>query len=188
MRLWAIADGSNVAAAEAACRAGGSDVVIHLRDKQRGGKELLAAAERLRTITQAHGSKLVLGCAYEIALRVRVDGFHGWRSPGKMGRWLFSAPAHDAEEVRRAVDRKADAVLVSPIFETPGKGSPRGIEAIREARALAPDAKIYALGGIDEGNARACIDAGADGVAVIRAIFSAPDPAAATVALLRAMG
>ncbi len=78
--------------------------------------------------------------------------------------------------------------MVSPIFATPNKGAPRGLDAIREARAIAPELFLYALGGVDESNARACIDAGANGVAVVRALFSAPDPEAATVALLRAIG
>ena len=119
---------------------------------------------------------------------MRFDGFHGWRSPGKMGARLFSVPVHDADEVRLAVLRRADAALVSPIFETPAKGAPRGLDAIREARALAPDLFLYALGGVDESNARSCIDAGANGVAVIRALSSAADPEAATVALLSAIG
>ena len=188
MKLWAIADATNIDAVEAVCRAGKSDVVIHLRDNARTGKEILAVAERMSAITRAHGSKLMLGCAYEVGLRVKVDGFHGWKSPGKIGKRLFSAPVHDADEVRRAIDRQADIVLVSPIFETPGKGPARGLDAIREARALGPNVKIYALGGVDASNARACIEAGADGVAAIRAIFSAPDPAEAAMALLRSMG
>lgn len=172
----------------AICAAGKDAICVHIRDTRRTGKQLLALAERLRAVTAAHGSRLVLGSQYEVALRVRFDGFHGWRSPGKMGAWLFSVPVHDADEVRRAQGRSADAALVSPIFKAHGKGAPRGTDAIREARAIAPELFLYALGGIDEGNARSCIDAGANGIAVIRAVFSASDPGAATVALLRAIG
>ena len=172
----------------AICGAGKDAVCIHIRDRRRTGKELLALSERLRAVTTAHGSRLVLGSQYEVALRVRFDGFHGWKSPGKMGAWLFSVPVHDASEVRRALDRGADAALVSPIFATPGKGDPRGTSAIREARQIAPDLFLYALGGVDASNAHACVDAGANGIAVIRALFAADDPAAATVALLEAIG
>jgi thiamine-phosphate pyrophosphorylase len=173
----------------AICEIGKDAVCIHLRDpKHRNGKQLMALAERLRTVTQAHGSRLVLGSHYEVALRVRFDGFHGWRSPGKMGDWLFSVPVHDASELGRAIDRKADAALVSPIFGSPGKGEPRGLDAIREARRSAPTLFLYALGGVDETNARSCIEAGANGIAVIRALYAHADPTAATVALLRSIG
>lgn len=172
----------------AICEAGKDAVCIHVRDRKRNGKQLMALCERLREITHAHGSRLVLGSHYEVALRVRFDGFHGWGSPGKMGGWLFSTPAHDEAEIRRAHDRSADAVLVSPIFASPDKGIPRGLDAIREARRLAPSLFVYALGGVEESNARSCIEAGAHGVAVVRALYSDRDPGAATVALLRAIG
>lgn len=170
------------------CEVGKENVCIHVRDRKRNGKQLLSICESLRTITHAHGSRLVLGCQYEVGLRVRFDGFHGWRSPGKMGHWLFSAPVHDDAEIRRALDRSADAILVSPIFGSPGKGEPRGLDAIRDARRIAPSVFVYALGGIDESNAHACIEAGANGIAVIRALYSLSNPAQATMALLAAIG
>ena len=36
---------------------------------------------------------------------------------------------------------------------------------------------MYALGGVDADNARACAEAGADGVAVVRALLASPEPA-----------
>ena len=183
-----LSDQEIVSRTRAICETARENVCIHVRDRKRNGKQLLSICEQLRTITHAHGSRLVLGCHYEVGLRVRFDGFHGWRSPGKMGTWLFSAPVHDEAEIRRALDRSADAILVSPIFGSPGKGEPRGLDAIRDARRVAQSIFVYALGGIDEGNARSCIEAGANGVAVIRALYSLPDPAQATMALLVAIG
>src|SRR2546430_15817828 len=79
MKLWAITDGSEkvLEQASAICGAGKSDVVIHLRERNRTGKEVLAIAERLRAITSANGSTLILGCTFDLALRRRFDGFHG---------------------------------------------------------------------------------------------------------------
>jgi len=42
---------------------------------------------------------------------------------------------------------------------------------------------LVALGGVDATNARPCREAGADAVAVIRAVFEARDPAAVARAL-----
>jgi len=89
--------------------------------------------------------------------------------------WI-SVPAHGDDDVTRAREEGASAVYVSPIYETPGKGPPRGLDAIRRARELAGPMRVYALGGIDVVNAAACIAAGADGVAVIRAVVASPDP------------
>jgi thiamine monophosphate synthase len=46
---------------------------------------------------------------------------------------------------------------------------------------------LLAIGGIEASNAAACLDAGAAGVACIRAVLDARDPAAAAIALWRAV-
>ena len=90
---------------------------------------------------------------------------------------LVTTSAHDDEDVRHAVLAGATSVLVSPIFETPGKGGPRGVEALAAARAVvdaarhAPRVWIYALGGVTPASAASCAAAGADGVAAIRALY-----------------
>lgn len=87
--------------------------------------------------------------------------------------WI-SAPAHTDDEVAEAARARASAVYVSPVFATPGKGPARGLAAIRHARSLAGGVHVLALGGVDASNAEACAAAGADGVAVIRAVAGAP--------------
>ena len=70
---------------------------------------------------------------------------------------------------------------VSPVFDTPtNRDTPRaaGLEGLRRIRA-ATRLPLVAIGGIHAGNAAAVRAAGADGLAVVSAIMSAPDPAAA---------
>ena len=119
---------------------------------------------------------------------MRADGFHGPREAlGEASDFAWrSSPAHDDEDVRRAARAGATAVFVSPIFESPGKAA-RGVEAIRRARELAPALILVALGGIDEESAPACRAAGADGVAVVRALLDAPDPERVARSLWRGM-
>jgi thiamine-phosphate pyrophosphorylase len=88
--------------------------------------------------------------------------------------------AHEIEEARVRLADGAAYVTLSPIFDTPSKRGllpPRGTAWLREARkALGPHAILVALGGITAENAAEVLAAGANGVAVIRAIMG--DPAA----------
>ena len=125
---------------------------------------------------------LIVNRRVDLARRVRADGVHGEDLPSELA-WR-SSPAHDTHQLQNARISGANAALVSPIFASPDKAAPRGVSALREARAIAPEMTLVALGGIDATNARACREAGADAVAVIRAIFESSDPAAVAARLL----
>ena len=56
----------------------------------------------------------------------------------------------------------------SPIFFSPGKGAPQGIEKLHEVCARLKNFPIIALGGIDETNSADTLAAGASGFAAIR--------------------
>jgi len=83
----------------------------------------------------------------------------------------------------------ADYVGVGPVFGTPSKldaGTALGITgAVALARAAGRPA--VAIGGLDQNNSSAVIAAGFDGVSVIRAVLSQPDPEVAARALLTAV-
>lgn len=154
---------------------------VQLRDPELSGRELHALGRRLRDATAALGASLVVNDRVDLALLLGADGVHlGRRSVGVadaralLGAGVFvSVACHSVDEVLRAADAGADAAVLSPIFATPGKGPPLGLEALREARARLASASrsvaIIALGGVDAASAPACLAAGADGVAAIRA-------------------
>jgi thiamine-phosphate pyrophosphorylase len=167
---------------------------VQLRDKGRDRPGLARFARVLRDQTRASGVALVVNGDAHLAREVGADGVHLGGDAGTVaearavaGReaWI-SIAAHDDADVQRARDEGADAVLVSPIFQTPGKGAARGVAALRSARSIvgAAGTVIYALGGIRPESAEPCRQAGADGVAVIRALLEAPDPAAMARALV----
>lgn len=55
--------------------------------------------------------------------------------------------AHSIDEVKKAQSLGANAVTYSPIFYTPDKGEPKGIEDLK-AVVESVDIKVFALGGI----------------------------------------
>jgi thiamine monophosphate synthase len=64
--------------------------------------------------------------------------------------------------------------LLSPIFPTAShpQARPLGLETLADAVKTAGRVPVYALGGVDRENAKACIEAGAAGVAGIRTFLS----------------
>ncbi len=166
-------------AGEAKTRRG--SFVVLLRDKDLPREERGALARSLRDETHAAGAALVVAADVALAAEVGADGVHLpsdraddlllARSHLGPTAWL-SLACHAPDEVARAARLGANAALLSPIFQSPGKGSPIGAAALGEARRLLPlgaSCTLVALGGVDRENAQACLDAGADGVASIRA-------------------
>ena len=166
---------------------------VQLRDKQRAIVSLRVFASRLRLVTRSVGAALVINGDAALARDVGADGVHLGRGSGTVEQaravcgvraWV-SVSAHSDGAVRRAVRHGADAVLVSPVFPSrppsvlAAEKEGRGLDALRSARVLAADRRtaVYALGGVDADNTRACADAGADGVAVVRALLASPEPA-----------
>ncbi len=83
----------------------------------------------------------------------------------------------------------ADHVVLAPLFATDpalAKAPPLGTARFRELRRSIA-VPVVALGGIDATNAQDAIAAGADGVAVLRAVCRTADPEAATARLRRAI-
>ncbi|MDP9152166.1 MAG: thiamine phosphate synthase [Myxococcota bacterium] len=167
---------------------------VQLRDKERPRATVQALAIRLRQITRDCGAALVINGDAIIARAAEADGVHlgrGAGTPWEVRRtcgahtWI-SVAAHSDDAVCLAIASEADAVLVSPVFPTrspspggpPPQKAPRGVGALRSARALAGHrVLVYALGGVNAGNASLCREAGADGVAVVRALLASEDPA-----------
>jgi thiamine-phosphate pyrophosphorylase len=168
----------------------GGALAVQLRQKSASPEELSALARRLRRVTSHVGAGLIVNAPSDVHLTSVIaagaDGAHVPCRTASVARaravlgttsWI-STPTHTPEDVALAIACGVTAVLVSPIWMSPGKGEPRGPSALHDARSQAskhPDLLVYALGGVDASRAAACADAGADGVAVIRALLDAPE-------------
>ncbi len=79
---------------------------------------------------------------------------------------------HTHNEVLKAQSLGADAVTYSPIFASPDKGEPKGIEDLKELLKIS-EIKVFALGGIVEKEQIKMIqESGAYGFASIRYFYS----------------
>jgi thiamine-phosphate pyrophosphorylase len=88
-------------------------------------------------------------------------------------RLLVSASRHSLEGALRAQDDGADLLVVGPVFSTPDKPRALGTAGLAEiVRALS--VPVYAIGGVEPSVARSVADAGATGLAAIRAFLSDP--------------
>ncbi len=171
-------------------------LLVQLRDKLADAAALRESARVLRETTTRTRSRFVVNASSSMALCLARDvGADGAHVPAPLlaearavlgsAAWI-STPAHTDVDVATGARAGANAVLVSPIWATPGKGSARGTAALEAAQRIAslsrssagrgPAPSIHALGGVDESRAAACAEAGADGVAAIRAILDATDP------------
>jgi thiamine-phosphate pyrophosphorylase len=166
---------------------------VQLRDKDLPGRDLWALAERLRVTTRRTGALLFVNDRIDVARAVDADGVQlGATSlPVEVARRLLGperlvgVSVHALAEAR-ATD--ADFVVFGPVYDTPSKrgyGPPQGEERLHAVVAASP-VPVLAIGGVDAARVHALREAGAHGVAVIRAILAADDPGAAVRALLAA--
>jgi len=87
---------------------------------------------------------------------------------------IVGVSTHNPVQLAAAELSTADYVAIGPVFATSSKINPSpvvGLEVVRRARALTKK-PLVAIGGITLENCAAVIEAGADSVAVISAIFA----------------
>ncbi len=95
---------------------------------------------------------------------------------------IIGASTPSVEQAQQAEREGVDYVAIGPVFSTttkPGVGSAKGIEIIGKAKAKV-DIPVIAIGGINLDNVERTLKAGADGVAVISAVFKEANTGLAT--------
>jgi thiamine-phosphate pyrophosphorylase len=184
------------AALDGARRGGlrGDEVAVQLREKDLGGLALRRLAAALREVTRAAGVPLFVNDRVDVALAVNADGVHltgaSLRPPDVRAiapSLAIAVSSHGPNDLEGLQGLAAFAVF-GPIRDTPSKrayGPPLGLEPLRAGATRG--VPLLALGGLTVGDVPEIRAAGARGLACIRAIMSAPDPAAAAATLARAL-
>jgi len=189
----ALLDGPALFAAVAAMAAAvpRGALAVQLRARHLGGRALWQRAQALRAITADAGAALHVNDRLDVARAVGADGVHLPESglPPAIARAVAPRLTIGVSRHAAAVQPDADLVQLGPIWATPSKaglGEPLGVAALTAQRAHGP--VVVAVGGIDgPARAEAAAHAGADAVAVIRALWLADDPAGVARALVAAV-
>lgn len=148
---------------------------IQIREKDLPARELLRLTREAVELTAHSSTKILVNERADVAL---AAGAHGVHLPSHSiapriikSKWplIVGVSCHSLEEVQRAEREEADFAVFGPVFSTPGKGAPAGLEKLKEV-CRSVSMPVFALGGIDLANAQDCFSAGAAGVAGIRLI------------------
>lgn len=181
------ADTESLVARTRLCLDGGARLVQY-RAKMLDPALALEQARRLAAQCRAAGALFIVNDSVELALAIGADGVHLGRddvSPAEARALMPGAIVGvscyaDLARARSAAIEGADYIGIGSVFASATK--PAAVRAPLEllARAKAESGlPVAAIGGIDTSNARDAIAAGADMLAVISALFEAPDVEAA---------
>ena len=188
LRLYAITDrkelnGASLPEAVEDVLKGGA-TVIQLREKSLSDSEFIEMARSIRPICTKYGVPLIINDSIPAALASQADGVHiglndisiaearRIMGPNK----IIGASAHNVSEAMRAQMDGADYLGCGAVFHSSTK---------KDVVELAPDElwrickavsiPVVAIGGITIQNAPTLTRTGVSGLAVVSALFSAPD-------------
>jgi len=140
---------------------------------------------------RARGAVFIVNDHLDLAIEAGADGVHLGQDDisveAARAAWggLIGRSTHSLDQALEAQRQGVDYIGVGPVYATPTKpGRPAvGLELL-QAVASAISIPWFAIGGIDSSNLEDVLAAGASRVAVVRAVCEAPEPAAASRALL----
>lgn len=172
----------------------GGVTIVQLREKDASTGEFIDLATRLKNILKPLGIPLIINDRIDVALAVDADGVHIGQSdmPYALARKLLGPDkiiglsVENMEDLMKANELDVDYVGISPVYGTPTKtdtAEPFGLEGLRKAVSLSVHPTV-AIGGMNADTVGEVIAAGADGVAVVSAISSAPSPRQAAAQLM----
>lgn len=167
---------------------------VQLREKHLSTRELITEARALVELLRPHGIPLIVNDRVDVALAADADGVHLGQSDMQIsdareilgGGRIIGISAESIGDAVRAEREGADYIGISPVFATTTKkdiAAPLGLEGVRQIRK-AVRLPLVGIGGISIANAAEVMRSGADGVAVVSAIVSAPCPETSTRELL----
>jgi thiamine-phosphate pyrophosphorylase len=171
----------------------GGVTLVQYRDKDADDQIRWETAYRLCQLCHHYGALFIVNDRVDLAVAVDADGVHLGQQdiPFAIARQLLGTQrligrsTKSPDEMHRAMQEGADYIGVGPVYETPTKAD-RAAVGLDYVRYAVSHATIpwFAIGGIDAQNLSEVLAAGADRVAVVRAIMQADQPTEVTQSLL----
>ena len=159
----------------------GGATFIQLREKNLGEEEFLAEAKEIARLCKSYHVPFVINDNVEIAKKVDADGVHVGQSDMEAGDVrkrlgadkIIGVSAKTVEQALLAEKHGADYLGVGAVFSTSTKTDATGVshETLRDI-CQAIKIPVVAIGGITKDNVNELSGYGADGIAVISAIFA----------------
>ena len=172
----------------------GGVTCVQLREKTASSREMLELARELLAILRPLGIPLIVNDRLDIALAAGAQGVHLGQHDLPLADarrlvppdFIVGISAESAADAVAAAAGGASYVAASPVFATPTKTDTApalGLDGVTALRTALPAyCPLVAIGGIHVGNAASVLAAGADGLAVVSGIMSAPSPRDAAAA------
>lgn len=188
--------------------AAGGATAVQVRDHDASSSDIQAAARAVRNAVQGTECRVIVNGYLEDAVFSGADGVHlreRWltergaadfvsRARSAMNGGIVGCSAHSVESILLAARAGVDYVQIGTMFRTqthPEKLEVEGPQLVSAAVdalvGLEHNMHLIGVGGIDLSNCADVTRAGADGVAVIRAISSSQDPEVAVRSMLDSM-
>jgi thiamine-phosphate diphosphorylase len=157
----------------------GGATVVQLRLKRLSTRELVSRGRAFRELCDDSGTTFVVNDDVGAAIELGADGVHlgaaddGAERAREAGLLLGLSAQTLAEALAAEAERPA-YIGAGPVWTTPTKpeAAAFGLDGLAEICA-AVGTPVIAIGGIGVTNAASCLDAGAAGVAVVRAAAAA---------------
>ena len=181
-----------LADAEDLIAAGRDRLALHLRLRRTNGRDLHELAARLGRAAADSGAWCVINDRVDVALTSGARAVQLGRGSLPVdavrrlaeARFAIGASVHSAAEARRRATEGADFLVAGTVFATathPDR-APAGPALVTSC--LEAGVPVVGIGGIDGGNARQVLKAGATGIAVIRAVWQAANPVGEALRLI----
>ena len=159
--------------------------ILQYRNKSASAALKQQQAQALRELTREFGATFIVNDDAQLAAQVNADGVHLGGEDGSVaearaivgktgiiGVSCYNRPALAHEAVRQGADYVAFGAFF-PSSVKPG-AMKADVELLHTVRAEL-EVPIVAIGGITAQNGAALVEAGADALAVISALWNAPD-------------
>jgi thiamine-phosphate pyrophosphorylase len=165
----------------------GGAKIIQLREKDTPEEEIIRLGKELLKITRRYGIPLIINDSPKLAMEIGADGVHLGKDDTEIsearkilgGEAIIGVSCYgDIERGLQAEKEGADYLAFGTPFFTPTKPdrNTTPFEILKEAKRRIKTIPIFAIGGITKGNAKSVLETGVDGIAVITAVFSSPNP------------